>query len=138
MSVVSAVEFEDDVAFGGGSGESECGHCGFGSGVYEADHLDGWDGVGDDFCGGDFDFGWCAERCAACGGILSGFGDLWVSVSEYEGTPGAYVVDVLVAVGVGDFGSVSGGEEQGVAADGSPCSGGAVDAAGYEFGGGLV
>ena len=42
------------------------------------------------------------------------------------------------SVGVGDFGAVSGGEEEGVSADGSPCSGGAVDAAGNEFGGGLV
>ena len=138
MSVVSAVELEDHVASGGSSGESHCGHGGFSAGVDEADHLDGWDGVDDEFCGVNFDLGWSTEGCAAGGGFLCGLGDVGVCVAEDERAPGADVVDVGVAVGIGDFGAAAGGEEEGGSADGSPSSGGAVYAAGDEVGGGFV
>ena len=103
MSVVSAVELEDHVTSGGGSGESHCGHGGFGAGVDESDHLDGRDGVDDEFGGGDFDLSRSAEGCAAGDGVLCGFGDFGVCVTEDERAPGADVVDVGVAVGIGDF-----------------------------------
>ena len=138
VAVVAALEFDDDFAAGGGAGEANGRHGGLGAGADEADLFDGGiagdDALGEVGLGG----GGGAEAGGVGGGALDGFDDGGKGVAEDHGAPGAEVVDVAVAVGVGEVGAGGGLDEGGRAADGAKGAHGGVDAAGKEALGALL
>ena len=105
VAVIAAFELDDDVAAGGGAGEADGGHGGFGAGADEAHFLDG--GIAGDDALGEIGLGGGggAEAGGVRGGALDGFDDGREGVAEDHGAPGAEVVDVAVAVGVGEVGA---------------------------------
>ena len=121
VAVVAAFEFEDFVAAGVSAGEADGGHGCFGAGVDEANFFGGG-AAHDFFCEKDFCFGGGAVGEAAGGGLLDGFDDGGVCVAHEHGAPGAEEVDVCVAVDVVEFGSLCGGDEACLSADGVECS----------------
>jgi len=138
VAVVAALEFDDDFAVGGGAGEADGGHGGLGAGADEAELFDG--GIAGDYALGEVGLG-CgggAKAGGVAGGALDGFDYGREGVAEDHGTPGAEVVDVAVAVGVGEVGSLSALDKGGGSADGFECADGGVDAAGEEALGALL
>ncbi len=62
VAVVAADALYDEIALGGGAGEADGGHGGFGAGVDEADHFDGGEGTGDDLRELDFTLRWVRPK----------------------------------------------------------------------------
>ena len=130
MAVIAAFEFDDDFAAGGGAGQADGRHGGLGAGADEAHLLDG--GVaGDDALG---EVGFRGRGRSKAGGVargaLDGFDDGRKGMAQNHRSPGAEVVDVAVAVGIGEPGALGGGDEGRCAADGAKGPHGRVDAAG--------
>ena len=138
VAVIAALEFDDVVAAGEGAGEAQGRHGGFGSGGDEAEFFNGGDGAGDELGEVGFGGGGGAETGAGGGGLLDGLDDGREGVSEDHGSPGAEVVEVLVAVGVVEVCAFGAGKEGRLAADGAEGSDGGVYSAGEEALGALA
>ena len=130
VAVVAALELHDQVAPGGGAGEPQRAHHGLGPGVDEAHHLHRGQRLDDKLGQLQLRLGRCAERGAARRRLPDGLDDGRVRVAEDQRTERAEVVDVLVAVGVGDDRARAAVEHDGVAADGAVGARRRVDAAG--------
>ncbi len=105
MAVITAFKLDDGVAASGGAGDADGGHGGFSAGADEAHFLNG--GIAGDDAFGEVGLGsgGGSEAGGVGGGALNGFDDGRKGVAEDHGTPGAEVVDVAVAVGVGEVGA---------------------------------
>ena len=133
VAVVAAFKFQNLVSSGVSSGGAEGAHGGFGTGVDHAHFFNGRVYLVDEFGNFRFQKGGCAVAGASFSGCLDGFDDGGMGVAQDHGAPGAYVVDVGIAVDVGDVGAVGFPDEGrrtahvGIGADR------AVDAAGHVF-----
>ena len=135
VAVIAADAFDDQGAAGGGAGEADGAHGRFGAAVDEADHVDGWQGF-DDFRGQrDFALGGSAVAGAAADGFGEGGDDPFVGVAGDDGAVAGDVIDVVVAVDVGDDAPLGQLDEQRGAADGFEGADGRADAAGHELAG---
>ena len=138
VSVVAADELDNVFAPGGGAGEADGRHGGFGSGADEAQLADGGKRLDDGLGQIDFRWGGCAEAGALAGGVDDGFDDLGGGVAEQERSPGADVIDIRVAVGVVDVSALAAYQEGRFSADGAEGTHGRVDAAGDQLFGALL
>ncbi len=102
QSVIGAFELYDFVATGGGAGQADGVHGGFGAAVAEAAHLD-WKAVADFL--GEFPFHVVRHAEHGAGGetFFDGFHDGGMAVSGHERAEGQVVVDVFVAVEVAEL-----------------------------------
>ena len=106
VAVIAALELDDDLAPGGGAGQANGRHGRLSAGADEAHLFDGR-------IAGDDAFGQVGLGCrgsAEAGGVargaFNGFDNRGKGVAQNHRPPGAEVVDVAVAVRVGDPGSV--------------------------------
>ena len=106
VAVVAALEFDDDLAAGGGAGQADGAHRGLGAGADKAQLLDGRiagdDALGQIGLGGRGG----AEAGRVARGALNGLDHRRKGVAQNHRPPGAEVVDVAVAVGVGEPGAL--------------------------------
>ncbi len=131
MAVVAAVAFDDDVAFGGAACEPEGGHDGFGAGVDESGHGEVGHGVSDG--GGELGFG--LATAAVAGAFVDLFGDGgadggW-AVAGDEWAVGHDVVDVGIAIDIGEASAFGFLDEDGGGSDGFKGADGRGDSAGH-------
>ena len=117
VSVVGAGELEDMLASGNGAGQADRAHRGLGAGRGHPQHLDARDPIGDLLRQLNLAFGGSPEGRPACGRPGDGLYDRGVRVAEDQRAPRAHVVDVGVAVDVGDGRAAARGDEDRVAAD---------------------
>lgn len=132
MAVVAALEFDDFIAARKAAGDAQGTHSGFRAGVDHAQffyrRIDGSDEPG------DFRFEQrrrAVARAAGCR-FLQGFDDAGMGVAGNHGTPRTDVIDIGIAVDVGDGRSFGRGDEWRCAVDAAVRTDGAVDAAGHE------
>ena len=137
MAVVAALKLDDLVSAGVRAHDAEHGEARLGTGVAEADHLDGGDAVDHHLAEDVLELAGSAEGGALVDLRLERGVDLVVGVAADGGTPGADVVDVLVAVDVEAVGILDLVEDDGTAADGLERAHGGVHAAGEDVLGSL-
>ena len=130
VAVVAALELHDQIAPGGGAGEPQRAHHRLGPGVDEAHHLHRGQRLDDQLRQLQLGLRRRAEGGAARRRLRHRIDDRRVRVAEDQRTERSEVVDVLVAVGVGDDRARTAGEHDRVAADGAVGARGRVDAAG--------
>ena len=130
VSVITAVELDDDVSAGGTTCQSQGRHAGFGAGVHHTYHLQRRHDLRQQFRHLHLEIGGRHEAGAAIKDTAQGVDDDGWPMTEDHGSPGADVVDVSFAVGVGHMGTVSAGDEERITADSLESAHGAVDAAG--------
>src|SRR5919197_5248137 len=138
MAVVAAVELDDLLASGERARQPDRRQRGLGTGVDEADHLDRRKGLADQLGKLDLAPGRRAEAGAVAGALGNRLDDAGVGVSEDQRSPGAEVVEILIAVLVPDPGAEAPPDEQRVAPDRFEGANGAVDASRQESNGALV
>ncbi len=131
MAVVAALELDGQVAAGESPGYAQRAHGGFRAGVDQTDHLDGGNHLPHGF--GEFDLllGGRAEAGATRDGEVQGVENDGMPVAQNERSPGADVIDVLVAVGIEDVGAFAALDEGRSAADAAIGAHRGVDAARY-------
>ena len=117
VAVVAAVEFDDQIALGKSAGEADGGHGGFGAGVAHADLFNGGHPVGDGARHFDLEGIRDAEGDAVLGDFVNGVGDDGRGVAEDVWAPRADVVDVGLAIDVGDAAAFRATDEEWFAAD---------------------
>ena len=102
QAVVSAFEFNDLVAAGGGAGQADGMHGGFRAAVAEADHLNR-KALADFF--GEFPFHVMRHAVHGAGGktFLNGLHDGGMAVSGHERAESQVVVDVFVAIEIAEL-----------------------------------
>ena len=132
VAVVAALEFDDELAAGGGAGQADGRHGGLSAGADKAHLFDGGiaghDALGEIGLGG----GGCAEAGGVARRALDGLDDRRKGVAEDHRTPGAEVVDIAIAVGVDEVGALGALDEWRRAAHGAKGPHRRVDAAGKE------
>ncbi len=102
VAVVAAFELHDEVAPGEAAGHANGRHGGFGAGVHQPHHLDGGDGVADRFRQLNFLLRGRAEAGADLERAFERRQDFGMPVAQQQRSPGADVIDVLVAIHVED------------------------------------
>ncbi len=127
VAVVAAVELEDLVAPRVASGETDGAHGGLSTGGDHPDHLDIGIGVADHFGQLDLEPGGGSVGGPVFGCGLDGLHDLGMAVAEDHRSPGADVIDIGVAVGIVNLGTLGALNEQRVAAHRLEGPHGAVD-----------
>ena len=99
MAMETAREFDDFIALGITSGETDGGHGGFGATVTHAYFFDRWDHLDDQF--GHLDF--IRIGCPKAGAFLKCLADrctyVWIVVPMDRRAPGADKVDQVFAIG---------------------------------------
>ena len=107
VSVIAALELHDVLALGAGAGQSNCGHGRFRPGTDEADFLHMRERREHEFGEVGFRRRGRSEAGAVAQGCAQGLDDHGCGVAENQRSPGADVVDVLVAIGVEDVGGLA-------------------------------
>ncbi len=119
MTVVAALELEDQIAAGEAAGEADGGHGGLGAAIDEADHLDGRH-EGDDLFGQlDLFRGWRAVVCPFADGTFDGLGHVRVGMTQDQRPPRQHVVYVLVAVHIAQARAGAARREERLGTDGA-------------------
>ncbi len=138
VAVIAALEFDDELAAGGGAGQADSGHRRLSAGADETHFFDGRIAAGDALgeiglrCRGG------AEAGRVARGALNGFDNRRERVAQNHRSPGAEVVDVAIAVGVVEGCALGALDEGRRAADGAKGADRRVDAAGEEALGALL
>ena len=132
MAVVAADEFDDLFSAREAAGGADGAHRRFRTGIDHAQFFDGRVDLANEFGQIGLDEGRCAVARAPFGGFLEGFDDAGMGVADDHGTPGSDVVDILVAVDVGDGTALGPGDKRRRAADTAVGTDRAVDAARHE------
>jgi hypothetical protein len=133
VAVVAAFELDDQVPPGEAARHANGGHGGLGARVDQPDHFYRRDGVADGFGQLDFRLGGSPEAGADPERAFERREDLRMAVSQQQRSPGADVIDILVAVHVEDVGALAARDERRIAADGAECPHGRVDPAGNDL-----
>ena len=129
VPVVTALELQHEVAVGGGARQTQRRHCRLGAGADEAHHLDRGHGGDDALRELRLGLGGRAEGGAARGCGAHRLDHRRVGVTEDQRAERADVVDVLVAVDIGDRRAGAGGDDHRLAAHRPVGAHGGVDAA---------
>ena len=138
VAVIAALKLDYLGARGVCPRQPQRAHSRLSAGADEPCHINGIVGVGYHLGDGVFALGGRAETRSVRRRIAYRGDNLRVGVSEYQGAPGADVVNVFVAVGVPDPAARAARQEQRFAAYRAPRAGGAVHSARYApFGGGV-
>jgi len=130
MAVITALEFDDQVAAGETARHADGGHGGFSAGIDQPHHFDGGHGAADGLGELHLPSGRGAKAGADLEGLFDGLQDGGVAMAEQEGTPTANVVDIAVAVRIPDVGALAAGDEGRGAADAAESAYGRIHAAG--------
>jgi hypothetical protein len=117
VAMITAAELHDQVPSRESPCEANRRHRRLGAGVHHPDLFDRRHHAHDSLGELDLEFRRRAETESTVGLRLDGFHHLALSVSEDHGPPGTHVVDVAVAIDVGQPGAGSGGEEDRRATD---------------------
>ena len=132
VAVVAADEFDDFFPSRIAPGGTDGAHRRFGTGVDHAQFFNGRVDFSDQFGQIRFDDRRGAVAGTAFSCFLKGFDDAGVGVADDHGAPGADVVDVFVAVDVGNGTALGPGDERRRAADAAVGTDRAIDAARHE------
>ena len=130
VAVIAAIELYDLAAAGKAPGGPDGAHHRLGAGVHHPHHLNGGNQLADSLRHHHLDLRGGAVAQAPGAGVGHRLPDLGPVVAQNHGTPGADVVNVGLAVGIGHIGAVGGGDEPGGHANGAKGPDGAVYAAG--------
>ena len=133
VAVIAAFEFDDEVAAGEAARHPDGRHGGFGAGVHQAHHFDRRHGAANGLRQFDFPLGGSAETGSDGERAFDGRENRGVAMAEQQRTPGADVIDVLVAIDVEDVRPLAARDENGVAADAAESADGGIDAAGNDL-----
>ncbi len=117
MAVVAADELDDVFSLGGGAGQANGRHGGFGSGTDEAQFPDGRKRLDDGLGQLDFRRRRSTEAGSFAGRVDDGFNNLGGRMAEQQRAPGTNVVDIRIAVGVVYVGSFAAHQERRFTAD---------------------
>jgi len=128
--VITTFKLDDAITLGESAGQADGRHGGFRSGADEAHHLHARHGFDDEFGELGFAGSGSAETGAVARGALDRCDDFWMRVPEDERSPGADVVDVLVAVGVPHAGARTSNNDGRIAADRFEGARGRIDSTG--------
>ena len=101
QSVIAAFELDDLVAAGGGAGQADGMHGGFGPAVAEAHHLH-WKALADFFRKLPFHVMRHAEHGARAQPLLNRFHHRGMAVSGHERAEAQVVIDVVVAIEIAE------------------------------------
>jgi uncharacterized Zn-finger protein len=112
VSVVAALEFDDEVAPGEAARQANGGHGGFGSGIHQPHHFDGRHGPADGLRQRDFLLRRRAEAGAYGQRLLQRRQNLRVPVAQQQRPPRADVVDVLLPIDVENMRAFAAREER--------------------------
>lgn len=132
MAVITSLEFDDFIAARKTAGDAQGAHGGFRAGIDHAQLFDrGIDALDE---AGNFRFEQGRRAIARAAGrrFLQGLDDAGMGVAGDHGTPRTDVIDIGVAVDIGDGRSFGRGDKWRCAADASVRTDGAVDATGHE------
>src|SRR4029079_6148283 len=133
MTVIVARHFDNHLAAGETTGETDRAHRGFRTRVHQAQHLDRRDGRDDQLGQLVFSGGRRAEAERSIDGVVNRRDDLRMLMAKDHWPPGADVVDVAVAIDVEEIGAVGALEDDWFAADPTEGPRGTVHAAGHEL-----
>ncbi len=100
MAVVAAFKLDDLTAASGAAGQAQGAHAGFCAAAHQTDHLHRRHVLQNFLCQLHLAFGGCAKRKTLSHRFLHGLHHGRVTVTQNHGTPGSYVVDELLIVGV--------------------------------------
>src|SRR5690349_20894396 len=129
MAVIAAFEFDDEVAIREPARHADGGHGRFGARVHQTYHFDGRDSLADGFRQLDFALGGRAEAGAGCERFARCLHDGRMRVAQQQRSPGADVIDILVAVRIEDVRALAARDEQRRSADAAESSHRRIDAA---------
>src|SRR5580692_6403552 len=130
VSVIAALAFYNVLALGVSTSQSNGGHGRFRPRIDEPDFLHMRERGQHDFSQVSLGGSGGAKAGAVAGGVHNRFDHFGGSVPENEWTPRAHVVDVLVAIGVEDMGTLPAHNEGRVSAYGTKGTHWRIDAAG--------
>ena len=105
---------------------------GFGAGVHEAHHFNGWNGVDDQFGQLDFAAGGRAKAGAEFENSRERI-DNWRAMTEEQRAPGANVVDVFVAIDIEEMRAFAAEDEARSTAHAAKSAHGRVNATGDDL-----
>ena len=126
MPVIAAIEFDHRVPPCGTSSQAQGRHARLGARIDHAHHLQGGDDVAQQLRHLDLEIGGSAKAGAAFENATQGIGDHGRSMAQDHGTPGSYVVDILLAVGIGNVSTAGIANEKWVTPHGPEGANGAV------------
>ena len=106
MAVVAAFELDDLAATGSATGQADGTHPGFGTATDQAHHVHAGHQFQNLFGQFHFAFGGRAKRKPFRGCFLNGLQHRRVAVAQNHGTPGADVIDIALAIGVPEMGTL--------------------------------
>ena len=130
VAMITACEFDNEIATGESASQSHGAHRRFRAGRDHAHHLDRRHRFVNQFREFAFEFGRSAIAAAVASRFDRGMDHTRVRMPQNHRPPGADIVDVTVAIDVEEISALSARDEDGFSADGAERSRRAVDSAG--------
>ena len=137
VAVVATFELDDALTPGGAARQAQCAHRGLGAGADQAQHFHAGHHLQDFFRQLDLALGRRAEGKAFTDGALHRVDHGRVAMAQDHRTPGAYVVDIALAIGVPEIGALGALHKARRAAYGLEGAYRGIDAAGDDAAGAL-
>ena len=133
MTVIAADKLYDLVAAGIATSQPQCTHGGLSAGVYHTDNLNGWIYLHNLLGQLGLNQGRCTIAGATGSSLLESLYYLWMGMSYHHRPPGAYIVDVVIAVNIVDMATLCPGNKGRIAVHASIGSDRAVYATWHEI-----
>src|SRR5437660_4687936 len=131
--MVAAIELDNLVAFGESASQTNGGHRRFRARIAHANFLDAWHERTDQFRHGDFEWVGYSETGAVLRCVLDCLDDFRMRMAQYRRSPGADVVNIIIAINVPDVCAFGFVDEKWLSSDGSKGAHGRIDSAGNKF-----
>src|SRR5712692_9226537 len=122
MAVITAFKFDDEVAAGCGARQAHRAHRCFGTGIDEPYLLTRRKSRPDSRGEVDFELGGHAVTGAPARLCGDGFDDLWMRVAQDQRSPGTYIIDIFIPIGVPKARSCRAIGDNGIAAYSTECA----------------
>src|SRR5713101_7776239 len=119
MTVIAAFKFDDEVTAGCGARQTHRAHRCFGTGTDEPYLFTRRKSRPDSRGEFDFELGGHAVTGAPARLCGDGFDDLWMRVAQDQRSPGTYIVDIFIPIGVPKARARRAIGDNGIAADGA-------------------
>ncbi|MNR03585.1 hypothetical protein D3C85_1194840 [compost metagenome] len=129
VAVVAAFKFDDFVAAGKATRQTNGAHGRFRTGVHHAYHVHSRDQFGHQLRHFHFHLGWCAETQTALRRFNHRIANGWVVMTQHHRTPGADIIDIGFAIHIVQIRAVRTFDKQRRAADAGKGANGRVDPA---------
>ena len=133
MSVITAVELQDDITSSEGASQAYGAHCRLGAAGYEPHHRHVRHALADQYAELNLQLGRHTERGPALHRLLERVKDDRRCVAKDQRTPGENEVDVFLAVHIPDARALAACGDHRLATDAMKCSHRRIHSAGKEF-----